>query len=140
MEQSSAVRSSSLPFRRLSLAFIHHQGTQILTIIVVVTPASSGRFDAHIDGRYILTSPSPLIDVARILIERGADPDTPIAMRHAGRDVDAVWGRLGSIAVVRVTSATDGRPILRRQAMAAPPLARLKRSCRPLLTRGRPND
>jgi hypothetical protein len=98
-----------------------------LTIIVVVTPASSGRFDAHIDGRYILTSPSPLIDVARILIERGTDPDTPIAMRHAGRDFDAVWGRLGNIAAVRVTSAPDGSPVLRRQDMAAAPPVRLNR-------------
>ena len=108
-------------------------------ITVVATPASSGRFDAHIDGRYILTSPSPLLDVARILIERGTDPESRIVMRHAGTDYDAAWGRLGDLASVRVSSAGDGRPVFRREAVAAPPPVRLKRTCRPLLTRGRPN-
>ena len=96
-------------------------------ITVVATPASSGRFDAHIDGRYILTSPSPLLDVARILIERGTDPETRIVMRHAGTDYDAAWGRLGDLAGLRVTTAGDGRPILRRQDVAAALPVRSKR-------------
>src|SRR5262245_46075850 len=109
-------------------------------IIVIVSPAGSGRFDAFIDGRYQLTSPSPLIDTCRILIERGIDLDTRIAMRHAGRDYDAVWGRLVDLASVRVTSASDGRPIIAPQGHAAVAPMRPKRSCRPLLSRGRPNE
>src|SRR5262249_47281480 len=107
---------------------------------IIASPAGGGRFDAHIDGRYILTSPSPLLDVARILIERGTDPEARIVMRHAGSDFDAAWGRLGDLASVRVSSASDGRPVLRREAVAAPPPVPLKRTRRPLPTEGLPNE
>ena len=81
--------------------------TEVLHIIVA--PAGGGRLDAFIDGRYQLTSTSPLIDRCRILIERGIDPETPVAMRHAGSDYDAVWGRVGAIAGLGVRGTRTTR-------------------------------
>jgi hypothetical protein len=98
-----------------------------MTKVIIASPAGSGRFDAYIDGRYVVTSASPFIDACRVLVAQGADPDMVVVMRHAGSDVDALRGRLGDVAGVRVHSAPDGRPKLATKPIAAAPYRRFKR-------------
>src|SRR6476660_9254725 len=88
--------AGSSTFRRRVVGTSHKDiMTEILNIIVSPAAGSPGKFDAHLDGgRYLVTSTSPLIDACRILIEHGCDPETKVAMRHLGRDYDAIWGRV----------------------------------------------
>ena len=106
-------------------------------IVIIVSPVGSSRFDAFIDDAYVLTSTSPFIDVARILIERGADPDTPAVMRHRGSDYDAVWGKLGNVAGIGVRgnriTGSAGRaaaPYVRSVASQANPCCQTLKSRR----------
>jgi hypothetical protein len=107
----------------------------VKTITVIVSPTADnpGRFDASLDGRYLVTSSSPFIDACRILIEQGADPDAQAVMRHAGSDVDAMHGRLGNVAGTgvrgtRITRAAEASPAPHRRL--APPQG--NRCCRTL--------
>ena len=43
-----------------------------------------GKFVVTLDGRQLCISRQPLLDAARVLINEGIDPTTPIATRHAG--------------------------------------------------------
>src|SRR5262245_51296220 len=104
-------------------------------IIITVAPAGKGRFDAFVDNQYQLTSTSPFIDVCRVLIAHGVDPETPAAMRHVGSDHDALRGRVGAVAGLGVR----GDRIIRAAGPTAPPPMRSGQSCRPLLARVRPN-
>jgi hypothetical protein len=47
-------------------------------ILLIVTERESrnGMFDCHIDGRYLLSSPSPFIDGCRHLLAQGYNPAT----------------------------------------------------------------
>jgi hypothetical protein len=67
-------------------------------IIITAAPAGRGRFDASVDGRYILTSRSPFLDTARILAAQGADPATRIGLMHEGSDRIAMRSTIGIAA------------------------------------------
>jgi hypothetical protein len=57
-----------------------------------------GKFVVTLDGRQLCVSRQPLLDAARILIEEGVDPTTPIATRHAGADFDSMTSTVGAAA------------------------------------------
>ena len=62
------------------------------TIRLVVAPASAGRFTARLEitGELLVTSTrQPLVDGARVLLDRGFDPATPLTMRHKGKAYDS---------------------------------------------------
>ena len=56
-----------------------------------------GRFVATLDGRQLYLQ-QPLLDAARVLINGGIDPATPIATRHTGADFDAMTSTVGAAA------------------------------------------
>jgi hypothetical protein len=58
----------------------------------------NGKFVATLDGRKLCISRQPLLDAARVLINEGIDPATPIATRHAGADFDAMTSTVGAAA------------------------------------------
>src|SRR5262249_23146743 len=99
---------------------------------IIVSPAGKGRFDAFVDGVYQLTSTSPFIDVCRVLIARGIDPETPATMRHAGSSHDAVWGRVGAVAGLEVR----GDRIIRAARRAAAPYSDFNVQGGPRVTTG----
>ena len=82
-------------------------------MMIIVTPTSRrpGRYDARLDdGRVLVTaSKQPFVDAARRLIDFGYDPTTVLVMRHAGSDTDALIGRIGAAAKLRVKEGR-GRP------------------------------
>jgi hypothetical protein len=57
-----------------------------------------GKFVVTLDGRQLCISSQPLLDVARVLINEGVDPATPIATRHAGAGFDAMTSIVGTAA------------------------------------------
>ena len=57
-----------------------------------------GKFVITLDGRQLCISRQPLLDAARVLINEGIDPATPIATRHAGSGFDAMTSTVGTAA------------------------------------------
>jgi hypothetical protein len=73
-----------------------------------------GSFEAVLDGETLCRSRQPFITSARILIERGYDPDMVLTMQHAGSNTIALRGRLGAVAKVEVF----GTKFLKQRAAA----------------------
>jgi hypothetical protein len=68
-------------------------------IIIVVASVERGRFRASFGGRVLVeTSSTPFLDAARVLAGEGVDPATKIAMRHEGKDYDALTSTVGIAA------------------------------------------
>ena len=94
-----------------------------LTLTVTPTLDTEGKrscsnrgqlLDGTIDGELaIRRSPQPLLDICRALLAAGVDPTTPIAMRHAGADCDALTATVGAAAKLTVSEG-DRRPELRQ--------------------------
>jgi hypothetical protein len=94
-------------------------------LILIVTPTLNpeGRrsysnrgqlFDGTVDGELVIRrSPQPLLDIARALLAAGVDPATPIAMRHAGTDCDALTAAVGAAAKLTVSEG-DQAPHFRK--------------------------
>jgi hypothetical protein len=93
-----------------------------LTLVVTPTRDPDGRrscsnrgqlFDGAMDGEIVIRrSPQPLLDIARALLAAGIDPKTPIAMRHAGAETDALTATVGVAAGLTVQEG-DYAPALR---------------------------
>ena len=70
-----------------------------------------GKFVVTLDGRQLCISRQPLLDAARVLINEGIDPATPIATRHAGAGFDAMTSTVGAAAKWTVReNETEHRP------------------------------
>jgi hypothetical protein len=80
----------------------HHRGANTAEVLI-------GR-----DGRSLVTgSATPLLDAARVPLEEGVDPKTPIAMRHAGGSHDALVSTIGAAAALTVREG-EARPAFTR--------------------------
>jgi hypothetical protein len=55
-----------------------------------------------------------MLDAARVLLAEGVDPATPIAMRHAGANHDALRSTVGAAAGLTVKDGSTGRPGFRK--------------------------
>ena len=69
-----------------------------------------GKFVVTLDGRQLCISRQPLLDAARVLINEGIDPTTPIATRHAGAGFDAITSTVGTAAKWTVREDSTGSP------------------------------
>jgi hypothetical protein len=56
----------------------------------------------------VVSSPQPVLDSSRVLIEKGFDPGTLLEMKHAGSDVVALRCRLGKAARLSVEEGVNG--------------------------------
>jgi hypothetical protein len=74
-------------------------------IIITAASAGRGRFDASVEGRYLVTSTSPLADAARVLAAQGSDPSTPIGLMHEGCGKISMRSTIGIAAGVVVEEA-----------------------------------
>jgi hypothetical protein len=59
------------------------------------------------------SSPTPLFDAARTLLAEGVDPATPVAMRHAGADHDALRTTVRTAARLTVADSNQGKPVFK---------------------------
>ncbi len=61
----------------------------ILRIMAFPHPTLPGRFRAFLNDDFLVTSRQPLADGARVLLERGHPPETPVTMRAEGKAYDS---------------------------------------------------
>jgi hypothetical protein len=80
------------------------------SLIVVVTPACAGRFEARLDGhdRVLCVSRTPFFDAARELLAQGYDRNHLVMLRHAGSDTDSLRAELGRAASLTVKETGYG--------------------------------
>jgi hypothetical protein len=85
---------------------------------VVVKPSTGGKWSAELDGEVLCVASAPLVVAARVLVNKGADPDYIIEAWRLGSDTWALRGRLGVIANIRLDgerrashSARNGSPV-----------------------------
>jgi hypothetical protein len=66
--------------------------------------ANPNKFQASLEGEtaVLCVSSQPFLDGARILLDRGLDPDAILVMQHAGSDDVALHGSLGKTAMLTV--------------------------------------
>jgi hypothetical protein len=95
----------------LSICSSKYNLGSIKLLIIVVEEVGHGRFEARYDGRPICISPTPFLDSARALLANGIDPSTTLVMRHAGSSINALIGKIGAAAKLRVTTNTHGTPV-----------------------------
>ena len=89
-------------------------------LVIVARPALDAagkpvpaRFDAALGTTVIVAATrQPLLDGARALLERGADPDTTIILKHIGSEVESLRGRIGAAA--KLTVDEDSTPRFKR--------------------------
>jgi len=65
------------------------------------------------DRRIVERSPQPFVDAARVLVDEGIDPSTPIVMRHGGSPHDALRSTVGEAARLTVLDTAQGKPVFR---------------------------
>jgi hypothetical protein len=67
-------------------------------VIVVSSTKSAGHFQAklqHTDEVLVQNSRQPFVDAARVLVEKGYDPNVLLVMKHEGSDIVALRAPLG---------------------------------------------
>jgi hypothetical protein len=83
-------------------------------LVLIVTPVGQGQFAARLGDRIVVErTRQPLLDGARVLLGEGYDPDTPIVLRHAGRNDDALRSTIGAAAGLTVKEGPS-RPVFAR--------------------------
>jgi hypothetical protein len=87
-----------------------------MAIVITVRPNGYGTrgqlYDAMAADRLVVRrSATPLLDACRALLAEGVvTPETPVAMRHEGKDYDALRSTVGAAAKLTVSDSDTGRP------------------------------
>jgi hypothetical protein len=66
-------------------------------------------YEASVNGEILCRSRTPLLSAARVLVERGLDPDTELRMVRHGSDTTSMRVKAGDAA--KLTVVEDGRGI-----------------------------
>jgi hypothetical protein len=80
-------------------------------LIVAETARRNGQWDCYVDGQWVLTSAQPLCAVARLLMDRGYDPNAYLILRREGRDAADLKAPLGVAAAWSVKTDRCGKPV-----------------------------
>jgi hypothetical protein len=89
--------------------------------MIIEVAERDGIYKVSHNGRPLCDSPCPPLDGARLLLAQGYDPDATVVMRRAGSDMEALRGRLGTVANLRIGG--DGVGFRRgRQPVQASPM------------------
>lgn len=79
------------------------------TLDILVSPTDrAGMYRAEVDGRHVVTARTPLFAAARVLQDEGVSPETPLSMRWAGSEIDALRSTVGAAAALTVTEDAYG--------------------------------
>lgn len=74
-----------------------------VSININVRPSGNGRFVAYLGDRPLCRPTStPFFTAARVLLNEGASPDTPLAMRHEGSPIVAMRSTIEEAAGLTV--------------------------------------
>ena len=99
--------------RRLSSPSTQQWSSEVR--LVTIAPAGNpGHFSAEVAGEKIVTSSrTPFCDAARVLLDRRADSNSWLILRHAGSDTDCLRGKVGVIAKITVAEGDRDAPRFR---------------------------
>lgn len=78
-------------------------------IIVIVRPAGNGRYFAMVGETELPPKSDPLCNAARLLLPT-TNPATPLIMRYAGSDTDALISTVGEAAKLTVQEGEESGP------------------------------
>ena len=79
------------------------------TIHITVSPKGQ-LYEARCGQGILITSRTPFLSAARILLQRGYPPDAILSMTHEGEEVVALRGRLGAAAKLTVVEDAIAGP------------------------------
>jgi hypothetical protein len=88
----------------------NQDGGRICLLIIKETKKRCGRYQARVEGFGVILTSSrqPLLDGARELLKRGADPSTTLIMRRSEQGIDALRATVGAAAKLTVEERSDG--------------------------------
>lgn len=89
-------------------------------IEIVIRSKGIDRYLALIEGEAVITSRQPLFASARVLLDRGVDPDTVVTMRHEGSATVSLRSTVGRAVGWRVEEPDRGGIRLRRYVPREP--------------------
>jgi hypothetical protein len=100
-------------------------------VIVASSTKSAGHFQAKLqytDQVLVQKSRQPFLDAARVLVEKGYDPNVLLVMKHLGSDIIALRAPLGKAAKLTVEEGPHGPRFVAfrtgpRTSVAAPSIA-----------------
>jgi hypothetical protein len=83
--------------------------------LVVIAPTDQpGCYSGTVNGELlVLSSRTPFLDAARVLVERGCDTNSILIGRHAGSDTNALIAKIGVAARLTVEENRHGTPTFR---------------------------
>jgi hypothetical protein len=88
----------------------NQDGGRICLLIIKETKKRCGRYQARVEGFGVILTSSrqPLLDGARELLKRGADPSTTLIMRRSEQGIDALRATVGAAAKLTVEEPPGG--------------------------------
>lgn len=96
---------------------------QILVRIFIAPTACGRKCRASLDGETICVSTSPLITSARILVDKGFDPNCVIEMWRDNADAWSLRGQIGAVAATLIDGETAERRAKNRVPIHFPGMA-----------------
>jgi hypothetical protein len=85
------------------------QFSELVRLCEVEPSGVPGEFTATVNGELLVfSSRTPYTAAARVLLSRGADTNSIIILRHAGRDTNCLVGKLGIVARLTVKEPDRG--------------------------------
>jgi hypothetical protein len=98
------------PTRRPRTAVFGAPHTRETPIHVTISPAGGQRFHARVQDRHLCTSRTPFFAAARVLMNEGAEPETPITMSHEGSCIVSLRSTVGQAARLSVEESERSGP------------------------------
>ena len=94
----------------MMIAMITPNTHPIHVLWIEETAKRHGTFDGWVDGfdQVVAASQTPFLSAARVLLQRGVDPETVLQMRHKKTRTDSLRAKVGVAAKLTVTTDTAG--------------------------------
>jgi hypothetical protein len=80
-------------------------------MLITISPAGRGRYHARLGHRHLCTSRTPFTDAARVLVNEGITPSTPLQMSREGRDAVDLSATVGAAARLTVLENERRGPV-----------------------------
>jgi hypothetical protein len=81
-----------------------------------------GYYNAYVDGEFLLCAREPLLDGARLLLQRGVDPEVELIMRWKHSGTQSLRGKVGKLAKLDVRDGPDGLRLVPWDGPRKPPV------------------
>lgn len=82
-------------------------------MVITLSPARKGRFNASLGSRLLCSSDTPFLDAARVLLQEGVDPATPLEAIHESDGTIGSRSTVGAAARLAVVENNRVGPVFR---------------------------